>query len=288
MNEFLRKGKTEGIQYLILFLLCLGLFVILQGLIPLISGGTDVQSIVGNLFSKYEAWQALAVLLLPFLLVLVLTALFYRLICKEKPAYLLRRDRPVNWGYFFRATIACVLVQGLFLFTDALIFPENYEWQGMQNSWPAYAAMGLVGYAWQALAEEILFRTLLMRMIYAFVPNAWASMIVSSLLFGSMHLGNPEVQAMGLGYMSVMYFSSGLLLSWFIYRSGGLEFAWAFHWVNNWIGSVVVTYASSAVPGPSLWKCREPEPSWMLLFTLLQFAVMLLIFKLFFTSRRNS
>lgn len=88
------------------------------------------------------------------------------------------------------------------------------------------------------LCEELIFRGVFLR---GFLENyrAWTAILLSSLLFAVVHL-NP--------WQGVSAFGLGMLLSWFVVRTGSLVPAIAGHVMNNAV-AVVGLRLSARIPG---------------------------------------
>ena len=68
----------------------------------------------------------------------------------------------------------------------------------------------------------------------------WVPLFVTSILFGLMHVANPEVEKLGIGLM-VYYIGTGFFLGIMTLMDEGLELALGFHAANNLITALLVT-----------------------------------------------
>ena len=272
--SFLAVGKGAAVRHLILFLVALGSFVVLQSLWPLaFVSGTDATTIIHGLFSRFPAWKALMVLLVPFFIILLFLEMVSQWGIIGTPMQLIRRFEGIRWRVFFQFSAVCLGIQVILTAFDLVVFPDEYQWTTWPGGWLAFAIVGFFGYAGQSLMEELLFRTLPMRFSYGLLPKDWFAILASALLFGLMHMGNKEVEALGVWQMFFIYSLNGAFMAWLTLRSNGLELAWAFHWVNNWMGSAIVTFPASSIPGPALWIRATPGVTEMLILSLVQVAI---------------
>lgn len=92
----------------------------------------------------------------------------------------------------------------------------------------------------QAGFEEYMFRGYLMQGIGVVAKNRWAPLFGTSVLFGVMHLFNPEVDKIGYVVL-VAYIGAGLFLGILTLMNEGLELAIGFHVANNLITALLVT-----------------------------------------------
>ena len=72
------------------------------------------------------------------------------------------------------------------------------------------------------------------------VKNRWFPLIVTSLVFGLLHIANPEVEKLGYGIL-VYYIGTGFFLGIITLMDEGLELALGFHAANNLITALLVT-----------------------------------------------
>jgi membrane protease YdiL (CAAX protease family) len=286
---FIEGGRKSALKHFALFLFALGIFVVLQSLLPFIwVSGTDPATIIQGLFDRFPAGLALCILLLPFLAVLAMIFGATQWLGSGVPHHVVRRSKRIRWDFFFQFSLVCFALQTLLTGLDLLWFPDAYQWMSFPSDWVAFALVGFVGYALQALSEEVLFRTLPMRFCFGLWPQGWFAVLASALLFGLMHMGNQEVDALGGWEMFFIYSLNGGFLAWLTLRSNGLELAWAFHWVNNWMGSAVVTFPASTIPGPALWMRDTPDPKEMLVFSVLQVALFAFVAWFLFLRKKGA
>jgi len=92
----------------------------------------------------------------------------------------------------------------------------------------------------QTSSEELIFRGYLMQGIGGLVHNRWLPLLLTSAIFGLLHIANPEVAEMGYIIM-VYYIGTGLILGIMTLMDEGLELALGFHAANNLVGALLVT-----------------------------------------------
>ncbi len=92
----------------------------------------------------------------------------------------------------------------------------------------------------QTSCEEYLFRGYLMQGFAIIAKNKWFPLLMTSLIFGCLHLANPEVEKMGYSIM-IYYIGTGLFLGILTLMDDGMELSLGFHAANNLIGALLVT-----------------------------------------------
>ncbi len=92
----------------------------------------------------------------------------------------------------------------------------------------------------QTSTEEYVFRGYLMQGFANLAKNRWFPLLMTSLIFGSMHWFNPEVTKMG-NIIMIYYIGTGLFLGVITLMDEGMELALGFHAANNLTGALLVT-----------------------------------------------
>ena len=111
----------------------------------------------------------------------------------------------------------------------------------------------------QTSVEELIFRGYLMQGFANLSKNKWLPLLITSTIFGLLHLSNPEVTKMG-DIIMVYYIGTGLFLGILTLMDDGMELALGFHAANNLIGALLVTSDWSAFQTYSIFKdVSEPE-----------------------------
>ena len=83
--------------------------------------------------------------------------------------------------------------------------------------------------------------------------NRWLPLVITSVVFGAMHLANPEIDKLGY-ILLVHYIGTGFLLGIMTLMDEGLELALGFHAANNLVASILVTADWTAFQTNSLLK----------------------------------
>ncbi len=120
----------------------------------------------------------------------------------------------------------------------------------------------------------------MMQGIGLMAKNRWLPLVITSVLFGVMHLGNPEVGKLGYGVM-VYYIGTGFFLGVITLMDDGLELALGFHAANNLIIALLVTTDWASFQTNSIYRdISEPTMDWwdILIPVVVIFPILLLIF----------
>ncbi|AWG22613.1 CPBP family intramembrane metalloprotease domain-containing protein [Flavobacterium faecale] len=137
--------------------------------------------------------------------------------------------------------------------------PANYEFQFDLIPFLGLLVIGTILIPIQTTVEEYVFRGYLMQGFANLSKNRWFPLLLTSLIFGLMHLANPEVSKMG-NMIMVYYIGTGLFLGILTLMDDGMELALGFHGANNLIAALLVTSDWSAFQTNSIFKdIAEPE-----------------------------
>ncbi|MBF4507595.1 CPBP family intramembrane metalloprotease [Flavobacterium sp. JLP] len=155
----------------------------------------------------------------------------------------------VLWSIFSALSFAAVYFKS----------PENFIWNFKLIPFLILVVIGSVLIPIQTSTEEYIFRGYLMQGFANLAKNRWFPLLMTSLIFGSMHIFNPEVAKMG--YIIMFYYiGTGLFLGVITLMDEGLELALGFHAANNLVGALLVTSDWSVFQTHSIFKDMS-EPS---------------------------
>ncbi|PTX62816.1 hypothetical protein C8N46_102216 [Kordia periserrulae] len=156
-----------------------------------------------------------------------------------------------SFGLVFIVGIASFMVE-YYLYPGMVVF--NFK----PMSFIVLVCISLLLFPFQIGFEEYLFRGYFMQQIGVVVKNRWFPLIATSVMFGLMHLANPEVAEMG-GITMIFYIGTGLFLGIITLMDDGLELALGFHFANNFLAATLVTADYSALQTDSLFKYASQE-----------------------------
>ena len=114
----------------------------------------------------------------------------------------------------------------------------------------------------QTSFEEYFTRGYLMQSIGIASKNKWLPFVVSSSLFGLLHILNPEVDKLGYGIL-IYYIGTGFFLGILTLMDEGLELPLGFHAANNFFTALLVTADWTAFRTHSIYRdVSEPVIGW--------------------------
>ncbi|APG60009.1 CPBP family intramembrane glutamic endopeptidase [Christiangramia salexigens] len=178
----------------------------------------------------------------------------------------LTTSRPrIDWSRFW---FAFGLVSLFIIITsvgDYLTNPQDYKWNFELVPFLILLVLAVVMVPLQTSFEEYFFRAYLMQGIGALARNKWLPLVVTSVIFGSLHFFNPEVTKLG-NIIMIYYIGTGFMLGIMALMDEGIELALGFHAANNLLTALIVTADWTAFQTPSIFKdVSEPSAGWDIL-----------------------
>lgn len=167
--------------------------------------------------------------------------------------------KKVDWSRILFSFILWSFFSALSFWAVYLRSPDNFVWNFKLVPFLILLVIGSILIPIQTSTEEYVFRGYLMQGFANLAQNKWFPLLMTSLIFGSMHVFNPEVAKMGYIVM-VYYIGTGLFLGIITLMDEGMELALGFHAANNLVGAILVTSDWSVFQTYSIFKDMS-EPS---------------------------
>jgi membrane protease YdiL (CAAX protease family) len=146
-------------------------------------------------------------------------------------------------------SIFMILSTLLFYFSNPSDFVINFK----PIPFVILVVIGILLIPIQTSTEEYIFRGYLMQGFANLAKNKWFPLMMTSVIFGAMHISNPEVSKIG-NIVLVYYIGTGLLLGIITLMDEGMELALGFHAANNLVSALLVTSDWSAFQTHSIFK----------------------------------
>ena len=131
-------------------------------------------------------------------------------------------------------------VVSAFVFLEYSLNPENYVFNFKVKEFLILVVIAILFIPIQTSVEEIVFRGYLMQGFGHWLNSRFMALFLTSTVFGSLHLANPEITALGYEFV-ILYITVGFVLGIMTLMDDGLELALGFHAANNLIAALLVT-----------------------------------------------
>ncbi|MDX1277915.1 CPBP family intramembrane glutamic endopeptidase [Oceanihabitans sediminis] len=195
----------------------------------------------------------LFLMLLSFAIGLVGLIFNTKTIHKQSFTELTTTRKKIDWSRFWFIFILWGVVSSFFVLLDFYLEPESYQWNFQLVPFLTLAVIAILFIPLQTSLEEYLFRGYLMQGLGVITKTRWFPLIFTSVVFGLMHIANPEVGQLGYIIM-VYYIGTGFFLGIITLMDDGLELALGFHAANNLFTALLVTADWTALQTDSLLK----------------------------------
>jgi hypothetical protein len=282
------KGLHESWKYVVGFIVVFVIATQIIGAMPLMgaiayktleTGNMIDMSDMSNVYSLFDSNTTLLLILIPFVVGFVALFLWVKFLHKLDFKSLTTSRKKIDWK---RVLFSFLLWGGITVFMivlDYQLSPENYQWNFEFNKFIVLVIIAVLLVPIQTSFEEYLFRGYLMQGIGIAAKNKWVPLLVTSFIFGMMHIANPEVAKIGYIIM-VYYIGTGLFLGILTLMDEGMELALGFHAANNLITALLVTANWTAFQTDSILKdMSEPTAGVdVLIPVIVVFPILLFIF----------
>ena len=168
-----------------------------------------------------------------------------------------------DWGrIFFAAGVWGVLAVAMLLMPVFIGEASDIVFQFDPLNFFILVVISLLLFPFQTSFEELLFRGYLMQWAARLLQYRWAAVLLTGVLFGVMHLANPEIKEFGIGVALPQYILMGILLGYVAVKDDGLELALGLHAANNILAAITLTSESSSLQTHALFRDLHPAASW--------------------------
>ncbi|OGS72866.1 MAG: CAAX protease [Flavobacteria bacterium RIFCSPLOWO2_12_FULL_31_7] len=273
--EQLQKFKINLWTYLVIPVLFLGLMVYNY----ISTENVDTAAMMKIMIEKIGVNGTFVALVGPLSLMLLIV-LFYNKFIQNNSIRILTTSRPkIDWSRVFFSFGLWSLIT---IFTTVVSYyasPEDFVLNFKPKEFAVFVVLALLFIPLQTSFEEYLFRAHMLQGLGLATKTRWIPLMVTSFLFGIMHIANPEVEKLGLIIM-FYYIGTGLFLGILTLMDEGLELALGFHAANNLVGALLITSDWSAFQTNSILKdVSEPNASLQIFIPILIiFPILLYIF----------
>ncbi len=239
------------------------------------SDAVDIQEYMSTLGSNRVFFW----LLFPFLLVFVVFLCAIKWIHKRKTLSVFTKRSQFDWSRVF-LSFSLVFIILLLTTCIQIFFSEEIIWNLQWHRFIPLLIISFVMIPFQTTLEELLFRGYLMPGLKTKFGSNILAVLISGVFFGLMHIGNPEIEAIGYHVLSY-YIIIGIFLGCLAVFDNGLELSIGFHAANNIFAALIVSNDWQVFQTDALFlDYSAPEFSLNMLLVSIAFLILLVfIFK---------
>ncbi len=258
MNQFIEQIKMpKGYGWLyfpIPFLLAL---VMIWNYVE--SQNIDIATQMNLLIEQIGRTPLFIISVLPLVIGFFILIFWVKVAHNQKIVSLTTARPKVDWKRILFSFFLWAAISSLMVLLQYFIEPETLQLNFKPEKFFLFAFFAILLLPFQIAFEEYLFRGYLMQGIGWATKSRIIPLVITSIMFGLMHLGNPEVDKMG-NIIMVYYIGTGLFLGILTLMDDGLELSLGFHAANNLITALLVTSDWTALQTDSILKdVAQPE-----------------------------
>lgn len=253
------KSENKFWKYIVGSLLII--FASFVGQVPLLLGVLYETSFNGKAYPTsneavmrfFDSNLTLFLILISFVFIMLGIVLVVRYLHGQTMLSITTSRDKIDWkrvGFsFFIWSVFTIVSTLLFYFSNPSDFVVNFK----PIPFAILVVIGVLLIPIQTSSEEYIFRGYLMQGFANLAKNKWFPLLMTSVIFGGMHIFNPEVSK--IGYIVLVYYiGTGFLLGIMTLMDEGMELALGFHAANNLVGALLVTSDWSAFQTNSIFK----------------------------------
>jgi len=188
----------------------------------------------------------------------------------------------LRWKRLFISAAVWIIFSAIYLFISMKLDPSNYSLNNASKTLFPLIIISILLIPLQAAWEEIIFRGYLLQGFTVWLKNRWAPVIVTSILFASMHIINPEIKEYGFWNMMPQYLLFGLIFGVMTVMDDGVEAAIGAHSANNAFLSIMLTNKGSVLQTPAVYEQHNYYPMTEFLMMLAMGILIILVLMLLF------
>ncbi len=181
----------------------------------------------------------LALVMIPFIFIFIALFFITTKVHGRKFLQLITGRTSIDFKRIAFSFGVIVLIQTLLLGIQ-VYFNPNIVWQFDINKFLPLFLIALLLIPIQTTCEEMLFRGYIMQGFKLRTKNNLIAILVSGIMFGMVHIGNPEIEVIGY-HIIVYYIAVGIFLGLISYFDNGMELAIGYHAANNLFAALLIT-----------------------------------------------
>ena len=277
-NMYIEQLKSKRINLFSYLPIPLG-FILLMASNFVLSDGVDTNEVIQQTIKMLGVNLTFVMLVGPLAFGLLIVLFWTKFIQGISITTLTTSRTTIDWkrvffSFFLWGSITSLMIVALY-YTQ----PENFVWNFNPERFFIFLILAIILIPMQTSFEEYLFRAHMMQGLGLATNNRLVPLVVTSVLFGLMHIANPEVGKIGYIIM-IYYIGTGFFLGIMTLMDEGLELALGFHAANNLVGALLVTADWTAFQTNSVLKdMSEPSAGFDVLTPVFViFPILLLIF----------
>ncbi len=209
----------------------------------------EIVQLIGK--NRFLIW-----IIVPFLFVIVGLLSSIHFLHKRPILSLITARKKIDFKRILFSFLVMTIVLSLFLVLQ-IYTSNNLTFQFNFEKFLPLLLISLFLLPIQTTCEELIFRGYALQGIKRRTASNLAAILISGTMFGAIHYGNPEIEAIG-NHIILYYILVGIFLSFITYLDDGMELALGYHAANNIFAAIMVTNNWQAYQTDALFLDKTP------------------------------
>ena len=249
---FIEQIKTEKFKPLLYLPLPLG-FLLLIVLNYFSTRDVDTDKIIQDMIEKLGVNTAFVLMVAPLSVACLFVLFWVKFVHRQSIKSLTTSRKKVDWSRIFFSFFLWGAISVATVLIAYYLEPESFVINFKPKPFFTFLILAVILIPLQTSFEEYLFRGYVMQGLGVITRSKLIPFLVTSFVFGMMHIANPEVEKMGY-IVLIYYIGTGFFLGVLTLMDDGLELSLGFHAANNLVGALLVTSDWSAFQTHSILK----------------------------------
>jgi len=219
----------------------------------------QLPSTESDIYKMFDSNLFLFLILISFVFALIGLFFVVKYLHDQSFISIITSRKSIDWKRIFFAFGIWAIISSSLIVSSYFIDSSEIKLQFNLIPFLILAVITLILMPIQTSTEELVFRGYLMQGFYNLAQNKWFPLIMTSVIFGTMHIFNPEVAKMGY-LILVYYIGTGFFLGIITLMDEGTELALGFHAANNMVAALLITSDFTVFQTHSVFKYLS-EPS---------------------------
>ena len=231
-----------------------------------------------DLYSFFDSNLFLFLILISFVFAFLAMFLIVKKFHNQDFKDIITSRKKIDWKRFFIAFSIWAIISISLILVSYFSGDSEIELQFNLIPFLILSFIAILLIPIQTSTEELVFRGYLMQGFYNLSKNKWFPLVMTSVIFGTMHILNPEVAEMGYVVL-VYYIGTGFFLGIITLMDEGTELALGFHAANNLISALLITSDYSVLRTNAIFKdLSKPEVGYEIFMPIIFYIVLIFVF----------
>ena len=191
---------------------------------------------------------------------LMIGSLLIWILYKRSFKEVINGTQKIRWNKFLYSFMIWFSLMAIYLLLSYIFNPQGFIVKFNFNNFILLFVLSIIAIPVQAGFEEFIFRGYLAQLIGSWTRSRWTAIIFPSIIFGLMHIMNPEIGEYGIWIMMPQYIFMGIIFGLISVLDDGIECAIGAHTANNIFLCAFLTFDKSVLPTDAIFRATNINP----------------------------